>query len=193
MAILTGLWTPEIKNSVSGNAFQFLYHVILNESSYIGLFGDYNCNLLKENSLSHTCDTYDLHNLMTSATCFECVKGILIDPCLVSKPLRFKATLNLDCWLSDFHNFICITTKLNILRRTPNVIRYQSYKSFDRSKAFDSLPHGLLIAKLSTYRINFKSCNLLASYWHNRHQRVKLGDVGSESSTASKGYHKVPF
>ena len=53
--------------------------------------------------------------------------------------LRFKATLNLDCWLSDFHNFICITTKLNMPRRSPNVIRYRSYKNLDQSKFKDDL------------------------------------------------------
>ena len=59
--------------------------------------------------------------------------------------------------------------------------------SVDLSKAFDSLPHGLLIAKLSVYGVGFNSCKLLASYLYNRHQRVKLGDVRSEWSTVTKG------
>ena len=59
--------------------------------------------------------------------------------------------------------------------------------SVDLSKAFDSLPHGLLIAKLSAYGVDFNSCKFLASYLYNRHQRVKLGDVRSELSTVTKG------
>ena len=59
--------------------------------------------------------------------------------------------------------------------------------SVDLSKAFDSLPHGLLIAKLSAYGVDFNSCKLLASYLYNRHQRVKLGDERSEWSTVNKG------
>ena len=59
--------------------------------------------------------------------------------------------------------------------------------SVDLSKAFDSLPHGLLIAKLSAYGVDFNSCKLLVSYLYNRHQRVKLGDVRSEWSTVNKG------
>ena len=59
--------------------------------------------------------------------------------------------------------------------------------SVDLSKAFDSLPHGLLIAKLSAYGVDFNSCKLLASYLYNRHQRVKLGDIRSEWSTVIKG------
>ena len=59
--------------------------------------------------------------------------------------------------------------------------------SVDLSKAFDSLPHRSLIAKLSAYGVDFNSCKLLASYSYNRHQRVKLGDVRSEWSTVTKG------
>ena len=59
--------------------------------------------------------------------------------------------------------------------------------SVDLSKVFDSLPHGLLIAKLSAYGVDFNLCKLLASYLYNRHQRVKLGDVRSEWSTVTKG------
>ena len=49
----------------------------------------------------------------------------------------------------------------------------------DLSKAFDSLPHGLLIAKLHAYGIDLSSCKLLASYLHNRYQRVKIKDIRS--------------
>ena len=59
--------------------------------------------------------------------------------------------------------------------------------SVDLSKAFDSLPRGLLIVKLSAYGVDFNSCKLLASYLFNRHRRVKLGDVRSEWSTVTKG------
>ena len=59
--------------------------------------------------------------------------------------------------------------------------------SVDLSKAFNSLPHGLLIAKLSAYGVDFNSCKPLASYFYNRHQRVKLGNVRREWSTLTKG------
>ena len=57
----------------------------------------------------------------------------------------------------------------------------------DLRKDFDSLPHGLLIAKLAAYGVDFYSCRLLASYLYNRHQRVKLGDIRSARSAVTKG------
>ena len=43
----------------------------------------------------------------------------------------------------------------------------------DLSKAFDSLPHGLLVAKRFASGVTLSVCKLLCSYIHNNHQRVK--------------------
>ena len=57
----------------------------------------------------------------------------------------------------------------------------------DSGKAFDSPRHGLPIAKLSVYGVDFYSCKLLASYLYNRHQGVKLGDARSDWGPVFKG------
>ena len=57
----------------------------------------------------------------------------------------------------------------------------------DLSKAFDSLPHSLLVAKLHAYGFDISSCKLVGDYLSNRLQRVKLGSTRSEWLEVQKG------
>ena len=50
----------------------------------------------------------------------------------------------------------------------------------DLSKAFDCLPHDLLIAKLEAYGFGIKSVRFLFSYLRHRKQRVKISSILSE-------------
>ena len=51
--------------------------------------------------------------------------------------------------------------------------------AMDLSKAFDSLPHSLLVKKLQAYGVDEQSCLLLQDYLQGRLQRVKVGDAVS--------------
>ena len=50
----------------------------------------------------------------------------------------------------------------------------------DLSKAYDCLPHDLIIAKLEAYGFDRNSLKLILSYLTNRKQRVKTGSFFSE-------------
>ena len=47
------------------------------------------------------------------------------------------------------------------------------------SKAYDCLPHDLLLAKLSAYGFDSSAITLIANYLSNRYQRVKIGSTFS--------------
>ena len=57
----------------------------------------------------------------------------------------------------------------------------------DLSKAYDCLPHDLLIAKLAAYGFGTGSLNLLQSYLSYRKQRVKIGSTFSDWHYISSG------
>ena len=51
--------------------------------------------------------------------------------------------------------------------------------AFNKSKAFDCLPHGLLVAKLHAYSCDLLSLKLLNCYLCNRRKRVKTNNFYS--------------
>lgn len=57
----------------------------------------------------------------------------------------------------------------------------------DLSKAFDCLPHPLIIAKLEAYGLSLNSCAFMWSYLSGRQQRVKLSGHVSEWRSLTKG------
>ena len=59
--------------------------------------------------------------------------------------------------------------------------------SMDLSKAFDTLPHELIVAKFKAYGADEKTTDLVHNYLTKRFQRVRLGDQSSNWKETSVG------
>ena len=57
----------------------------------------------------------------------------------------------------------------------------------DLPKAFDCLPHNILLDKLSAYGVSSQSVSLLKSYLSNRKQQIKVNSVLSDWADIQKG------
>jgi hypothetical protein len=57
----------------------------------------------------------------------------------------------------------------------------------DLSKAFDCMPHGLLIAKMNAYGLSNDACKFMSSYLSERYQRVKISNEKSSWMPLLKG------
>ncbi|MCG8045733.1 MAG: reverse transcriptase family protein, partial [Candidatus Thiodiazotropha endolucinida] len=136
---------------------------------------------------------------------------IILDPFLEKnyRPVSILPTLSkiYERILSDqltehfssiFHDFLsafrtsfgCQTTLLRIIEDWKDALDRNMYVGavlMDLSKAFDCIPHDLILAKLEAYGVSKHSCDLLKSYLTNRQQRVKLGDQCSSWLDIIKG------
>ena len=57
----------------------------------------------------------------------------------------------------------------------------------DLSKAFDCMPHNLLLAKLQAYGLSSEAITLMRSYLTGRRQRVNIGSTTSSWLEVKKG------
>ena len=83
----------------------------------------------------------------------------------------------------------CQSTLLRLVEDWRQALDRRDYVAailMDLSKAFDCLPHDLLLGKLRAYGLSTSACELVRSYLCNRKQRVKLGPHRSELANTSK-------
>ena len=112
-------------------------------------------------------------------------EGILIDQLKV----YFEGVLSPH--LSGFRKgYNCQSVLLNFVEKCKvNLDNNQVYGALltDLSKAFDCLPHCLLLSKLNAYGVDVTACKLIASYFKERKQRVSICNNKSSWLELSKG------
>ena len=109
----------------------------------------------------------------------------------INSQLSAYFNLHFNPFLSAFRSgYGCQTTLLCIVEDWKQALDKNYYLAavlMDLSKAFDCLPHDLLIVKLKHYGVTDSSLNLISSYLTNRKQCVKLGHFKSDFESIYKG------
>jgi hypothetical protein len=99
--------------------------------------------------------------------------------------------LHFNIYLSAFRSgYSCQDTLIRIIEDWKNLLDNNQYVAailMDLSKAFDCLPHNLLLLKLENYGVSENSLKLLQSYLTGRKQCVKIGSVCSSFLDIYKG------
>ena len=114
---------------------------------------------------------------------------------LYERSLNSQLSIHFDTILNPFigafrQGMGCQSTLLRLVEDWRNALDNRQYAAaimMDPSKAFDCLPHGLLIGKLRAYGLSVKACALVSSYPSDRKHTVKLGSHHSEWSNITKG------
>ena len=120
---------------------------------------------------------------------------------LTSTSKIFEQIINdqLSCYFDKiFHQFLsafrpkygCQTTLLRLVEDWKMSLDRQDYVSailMDLSKAFDCLPHDLVVLKLGAYELSENACSLVKKYLSERKQRVKIGHACSPWLETIKG------
>lgn len=113
---------------------------------------------------------------------FECI--------LANQPYSYFLD-KLSPFLSAYQkHYSCETSLLHILEEFRHGLDKRQLASIigiDLSKAFDSIPHDLLLATLSACGLNSSSCLLLENYLTDHFQRVRLGDQFSNWCSLTRG------
>ena len=194
---VAGYKPPRISDVIFKGVFDVLCDVVLQETENIVILADFNLNHICGGTLDRLCNEFSLYNLVKSPTCDKGKNPTLIDVILVSKPRRFTGELNSPCWLSDHHNFICVSTKLCLPPELPKKIYYRSMRNFnDEGYARDlcklRLPFLFDGRNVSSTVREFSAdlCDIIDKHAPLKHKTIQNNQVVYMNSVWRKANHK---
>ena len=134
---------PNVNESIFCDLLNVLCEEFISDNNLYVAYGDLDCNWFKHNALSDLCEIYGTVNLMEQPTCFNGGDPSLVDVFLTNKPKCFSGVCNADLGTSNFHNCICVSSKMFAPSHSKHKITYRSMKHFSEN-AFrndvDSIP-----------------------------------------------------
>ena len=121
---------PKMKLEPFKNKMYFIADKVFTTCIDTIFLGYMNCCPLLSNTVKNICDLYDVRNLIQEPTCHKGNTSTLIDVVPVSNPRKYVKSLNCQCELSDFHNFVGAVTRRFAPSQRPRHIDYRTYKNF---------------------------------------------------------------
>ena len=104
------------------------------------------------------CDTYNLHNLVTEATCFKNpLNPSLIDLILTNRSKSFINTVVLETGLSDHHKMTVTVMKTFAPKQGPILVKYRDYRKFNSQTFKKELQYNLSIINDNTCYDKFEN------------------------------------
>ena len=141
---------------------------------------------INEDAMKEFCDTYNLKNLVSEATCYKNPLNLSsIDVFLTKIARSFQNNITVETvLLSDYHKMIFTQYYLMVMlerfrKALDNKNKFGALLT-DLSKALDCLNHELLISKLAAFGFDHISLNVLLSYLSGRNQRTKVNNCFSK-------------
>ena len=172
------------------------YHIVNKYDNYI-IARDLNINMLdpKCDRSSHFSDlknTHNLSNLVKSATCFTSSKGTLLDVLLTNKPKSFQKTFVCETGLSDCHKLVATIFRSTFIKLPPKVVKYRSYKNFDKSKFCHDLDQFLIKGYIYKAKDPYNKLTNILYNTLEKHAPLKSKAVrGNQASLINKELSKA--
>ena len=124
---------PNVNESILCGLLNVLSEEFISNNNLYIAYGDLNCNWFKHNALSDLCEIYGMVNLIEPPTCFKGDNLTLVDVFLTNRPKCFSGVCNTDLGTSDFHNCICVSSRMFAPSHSKHMITYRSMKHLSES------------------------------------------------------------